>query len=199
MRAFRRHPIVAAVTTALVAVAAVAGPVQAGPAPWLTATPTSSRITLAAGGSVTVTITNTDRRASSSALTVTLARNPSSAPFAIVSDLCAGVILRPGASCTVEVGYFGPPPTTDNTAALTVASGKPMKATVTRVIEVGVTFADVCAARGGSVGYGGTITVSVRCSRSARGATGTQFSLRPYTTPRSRLWPASASTSDIRE
>ena len=159
MRAFRRHPIVAAVTTALVAVAAVAGPVQAGAAPWLTATPTSSRITLAAGGSVTVTVTNTDRRASSSALTVTLARSPSSAPFSIVSDRCAGVIVRPGGSCTVEVGYVGPPPTADQTAALTVASGKPMKASVTRVIEVGVTFADVCVARGGLAGHGGTITV----------------------------------------
>jgi len=159
MRAFLRNPVVAAVTTALVAVVAVAGAVQAGPAPWLTATPTSSRITLAPGGSVTVTVTNTDRRASSSALTVTLARNPSSAPFAIVSDLCTGVIVRPGRSCTVEVGYVGPPPTTDHTAALTVASGKPMKASVTRVIEVGVTFADVCAARGGLAGHGGTITV----------------------------------------
>ena len=159
MRAFRRHPIVVAVTTALVVLAAVAGPVQAGPASWLTASPTSSPIALAAGGSVTVTITNTDRRASSSALTVTLARSPSSAPFAIVNDLCAGMILRPGGSCTVEVGYLGAPPTTDHTAALTVASGKPPKASVTRVLEVGVTFADVCVARGGLAGHGGTITV----------------------------------------
>ena len=34
-----------------------------------------------------------------------------------------------------------------------------MKASVTRFIEVGVTFADVCAARGGLAGHGGTITV----------------------------------------
>ena len=50
-------------------------------------------------------------------------------------------------------------PTADHTAALTVSSGKPPKASVTRVIEVGVTFADVCAARGGLAGRGGTITV----------------------------------------
>lgn len=159
MRSFRQHPVVVAGTTALVVLAVVAGPVQAGPAPWLMASPTSSPISLAAGESVTVTITNTDRRTASSALTVTLARSPSTAPFAIVSDLCAGVILGPGGSCTVEVGYFGPPPTTDHTAALTVASGRPLKASVTRVLEVGVTFADVCVARGGSAGYGGTITV----------------------------------------
>lgn len=158
MRTFRQHPVVA-VTTALVILAALAGPVQAGPAPWLTASPTSSPISLAAGGSVTVTITNTDRRASSSALAVTLARSPSTAPFDIVRDLCAGVILRPGGSCTVEVGYTGSQPTTDHSAALTVSSGKPLKASVTRVLEVGVTFADVCRARGGSAGYGGTITV----------------------------------------
>lgn len=158
MRALRQRPVVA-VTTALIVLAAVAGPVQAGPAPWLTASPTSSPISLAAGTSVTVTITNTDRRTSSSALAVTLASRPSSAPFAIVSDLCAGVTLRPGGSCTVEVGYFGPSPTTDHTAALTVASGRPLKASVTRVLEVGVTFADVCADRGGLAGYGGTITV----------------------------------------
>jgi hypothetical protein len=159
MRAFRRHPIVAAVTTALVVAAAVAGPVQAGPASWLTGSPTSSPIALAAGGSVTVTITNTDRRTSSNALAVTLVSDPSSAPFAIVRDLCAGVILRPGESCTVEVGYLGPAPTADHAAALTVASGKPPRASVTRVIEVGVTFADVCVARGGLAGQGGTITV----------------------------------------
>ncbi|MEA2576853.1 MAG: hypothetical protein QOD78_441 [Chloroflexota bacterium] len=160
MRALRQHPVVVAVTTALVVLAAVAGPVRgAGPAPWLTASPTASPISLAAGESVTVTITNTDRRTASSALTVTLAKSPSSAPFAIVSDLCAGVILRPGGSCTVEVRYDGPAPTTDHTAALTVASGKPLKASVTRVLEVGVAFADVCVARGGLAEYGGTITV----------------------------------------
>ena len=69
------------------------------------------------------------------------------------------MILRPGESCTVEVGYSGPPPTADHTAALTVTSGKPLKASVTRVLEVGVTFADVCVARGGLAGYGGTMTV----------------------------------------
>ena len=159
MRAVRQHPVVVAVSTALVVLAAVAGPVQAGPAPWLSASPTSSPISLAAGGSVTVTITNTDRRASSSALAVTLATRPASAPFVIVSDLCAGVILRPGDPCTVEVGYLGPAPTTDHTAALTVTSGKPLKASVTRVLEVGVTFADVCLARGGLAGHGGTITL----------------------------------------
>ena len=159
MRAFRQHPVVVAATSALVVLAAVAGPVQAGPASWLTASPTSSPIFLAAGGAVTVTVTNTDRRTSSSALAVTLTRSPSSAPFEIVSDLCAGVILRPGGSCTVQVGYSGPPPTSDHTAALTVSSGRPLKASVTRVIEVGVTFADVCIARGGLAGNGGTITV----------------------------------------
>ena len=158
MRVFRRH-LAVAVTTAILVLATVAGPVQAGPASWLTASPTSSPIALAAGGSVPITITNTDRRASSSALAVTLARNPSSAPFAIVSDACSGVTLRPGESCTVEVGYSGPPPTTDHTARLTVASGKPLRASVTRVIEAGVTFADVCAARGGSASQGGTVTV----------------------------------------
>lgn len=159
MRAFRQHRVIVASTSALVVLAALAGPVQAGPAPWLTATPTSSPIPLEAGGSATLTITNTDARTSSSPLTVTLARNPSSAPFAIVSDLCAGLILRPGESCTVEVAYLGATPTADHTAALTVASGKPRKASVTRVLEVGVTFADVCVARGGSAGHGGTITV----------------------------------------
>lgn len=159
MRAFHRHPRVIAITTVLVVAAAVAGPVQAGVPPSLTASPTTSPIALAAGGSVTVTVTNTDRRASSSALAVTLARSPSSAPFAIVADGCAGVTLRPGGSCTVEVGYLGPPPTADQTAKLTVASGRPLKASVTRVIEVGVTFADVCVARGGIAGHGGTITV----------------------------------------
>ena len=158
MRTFRQHPVVA-VTAALVVLAAAAGPVQAGPAPLLTATPTSSPILLAAGGSVPVTITNADRRASSSPLVVTLATSPSSAPFSIVLDQCAGVILRPGGSCTVEVGYSGQAPTTDHTAKLTVTSGKPLKASVIRLIEVGVTFADICAARGGSAGYGGTITV----------------------------------------
>ena len=53
--------------------------------------------------------------------------------------------------------HLGPTPTIDQTAALTVASGKPLKASVTRVIEVGVTFADVCVARGGLAGQGGTI------------------------------------------
>jgi hypothetical protein len=159
MRAFRRHPGVVAATTALVILAAVAGPVQAGPASWLTASPTSSPIAVAPGGSVTVTVTNTDRRTSSSALGVTLARNPSSAPFVIVSDLCTGLILRPGASCTVQVGYDGPFPSSDHTASLTVSSGKPLKASVTRVLEVGVHFADVCVARGGSAAHGGTITV----------------------------------------
>ena len=156
MRALRQRSAVA-VTTALVVLAAVAGPVQAGPAPWLTASPTSSPIPVAAGGSATVTVTNTDRRVSSSALAVTL--SPSSAPFDIVNDQCAGVILRPGASCTVEVAYPGPSPVADHRTALTVTSGKPAKASVTRVFEVGVTFADVCVARGGSAGHGGTITV----------------------------------------
>jgi hypothetical protein len=159
MRAIHRHPRVIAVATALVVCAAVAGPVQAGPPPSLTASPTSSPIALAAGGSVTVTVTNTDRRAPSSALAVTLARSPSSAPFAIVSDQCAGVILWPGGSCTIVVGYLGPPPTTDHVAKLTVVSGRPLKASVTRIIEVGVTFADVCVGRGGLAGHGGTITV----------------------------------------
>ena len=106
-----------------------------------------------------MTITNSDRRASSSALVVTLAVRPADAPFAILNDRCAGLILRPGGSCTVEVGYLGARPTTDHSAALTVASGKPMKASVTRILEVGVTFAEVCAARGGAAGHGGTITV----------------------------------------
>jgi hypothetical protein len=158
MRAFR-HPGVVAVTSALLLAAASAIPVQAGPSPWLTASPTSSPIAVAAGGSATVTITNPDRRTSSSPLVVTLARNPSSAPFVIVSDLCAGVVLRPGASCTVEVGYDGPLPSSDHSASLTVSSGKPLKASVTRVLEVGVTFAHVCVDRGGSAGNGGTITV----------------------------------------
>lgn len=158
MRSRRQHPVVVAVTTALVVLAAVAGPVQAAPTT-LTASPTTSPISLAPGGSVTITITNTDRRASTSALAVTLARSPASAPFAIVTDACAGVILRPAGSCTVEVGYTGSTPTTDHSAALTVSSGRPLKASVTRAIEVGVSFADVCVARGGSAGHGGTITV----------------------------------------
>lgn len=159
MRASRQHRVVAAVSTALLVLAAVAGPVEAGSAPWLTGDPTSSPIALTAGGSVTVTITNTDRRASSSALVVTLARRPTAAPFTILDDRCAGLILRPGGSCTITVGYLGARPTTDHTASLTVASGKPVKASVTRVLEVGVTFADVCVARGGTAGHGGTITV----------------------------------------
>jgi hypothetical protein len=69
------------------------------------------------------------------------------------------VTLRPGESCGVEVGYTGAAPTSDHTAALTVSSGRPLKASVTRILEVGVTFADVCVARGGSSGHGGTITV----------------------------------------
>ena len=144
-------------------VAAVAGPVQArpaspaAPASVLIASPTSSPIALSAGGSVPVTVTNTDRRTSSSALTVTLVKNPASAPFVVESDSCVGSILAPGGSCTVVVKHLGSPPTIDQTAALTVASGKPLKASVTRVIEVGVTFADVCVARGGLPGQGGTI------------------------------------------
>lgn len=159
MRASRQHPVVVAVTTALILLTAVAVPVHAGPASWLTTSPTTSPIPLVAGSSVEITITNTDRRSSSSALAVTMANRPASASFAIVADRCAGVILPPGDSCTVEVGYFGPTPTSDHVAALTVTSGKPRKASVTSIIEVGVTFADVCVARGGSAGYGGTITV----------------------------------------
>ena len=158
MRAFRQHRVAAAVATALVVLAAVAAPAQAAPASWLAASGTSP-IVMAAGDSVPVMITNTDRRTPSSALSVTLARNPSSAPFAVVDDACTGLILRPGMSCTVEVAYLGPIPTADHVAALTVSSGKPMKASVTRVLEVGVTFADVCLARGGTPGLGGTITV----------------------------------------
>ena len=164
-RRCRRH-------TALIVVAALAGPVQAGPAAWLTS-PTPSRTVIAAGGSVSITITNTDRRTASSALSVTLAKNPSSAPFAIVSNLCAGVALPPGGSCTVDVAYLGPTPNADHTAALTVASGKPMKASVTRFIEVGVTFADVCVAHGGLAGYGGTIMSSDSVTW-VNGATGTR-------------------------
>lgn len=74
MRTPGRHPVVVAVATASLILAAVAGPAQAGATSWLSASPTSSPIALAAGGSVT--ITNTDRRASSSALAVTLASNP---------------------------------------------------------------------------------------------------------------------------
>ena len=161
VRSHATRRIVGIAATALI-VAAVAGPVQArpaspaAPASSLTASPTTSPIALAAGGSVTVTVTNTDRRTSTSALTVTLASNPSSAPFATV-DNCAGVVLPPGGSCTVVVKHLGPTPTIDQTAALTVASGKPLKASVTRVIEVGPAFADVCVARGGLAGQGGTI------------------------------------------
>jgi hypothetical protein len=159
MRASRQHRVVTAVSTALLVLAAVAGPVEAGPPPTLTADPSSSPIALTAGGSVTVTVTNSDRRASSSALVVTLAVRPATAAFAILDDRCAGLILRPGGSCTVEVGYRGARPTADHSAALTVTSGKPMKASVTRILEVGVTFADVCIAGGGTAGHGGTITV----------------------------------------
>lgn len=158
MRATRRHPVVA-VTMAIVVVAAAAGAVRAGPVAALTASPASSPIALVAGATVTVTITNADRRTTSTALAVTLVRKPSTAPFVIVADRCAGATLRPGGSCEVEVGYAGPRPTADQTAALTVSSGKPLKASVTRVIEVGVTFADVCVAHDGSAGQGGTITV----------------------------------------
>lgn len=159
MRALRQHPVVVAMTSALLVLPAVAGPVQAAPAPWLTASPTSSPIAIVAGGSAAITITNTDRRASTSALAVTLARSPASAPFANWIDGCTGTILRPGGSCTVEVGYAGPHPTADHAARLTVSSGKPVKASVSRVIEVGVTFAEVCVAQGGMAGYGGMITV----------------------------------------
>ena len=158
MRVVRRGSVVVAVTAALV-LAAVAGPVQAGGASWLTATPVSSPIALMAGESRTVTVTNTDRRASSSALTVTLAAKPSSAPFKVANDTCTGTVLAPGASCFVEVTFEGPAPTAaDQTAALTVASAKPRKASVTRILEVGVTFDDVCLARGGTPGDGDMIT-----------------------------------------
>lgn len=161
MRALRQRSAVA-VTTALVVLAAVAGPVQAAPTPWLAASPTSSPIALAAGASVTVTVTNTNARASSSALAVTLAVNPSNAPFAITSgNTCAGTVLPPGGSCTVEVRYDGPAPLADHRAALTVTSGKGLKGSVTRVIEVGVTFADVCVARGGSASNAGETTMTV--------------------------------------
>ena len=99
VRSHATRRIVGIAATALI-VAAVAGPVQAkpaspaSPASLLTASPTTSPIALAAGGSVPVTVTNTDRRTSSSALTVTLASNPSSAPFAIFSDSCAGWSCR---------------------------------------------------------------------------------------------------------
>jgi hypothetical protein len=158
MRVVRRGSVVVAVTAALV-LAAVAGPVQAGGASWLTATPVSSPIALMAGESRTVTVTNTDRRASSSALTVTLAAKPSSAPFKVANDTCTGTVMAPGASCFVEVTFEGPAPTAaDQTAALTVASAKPRKASVTRILEVGVTFDDVCLARGGTPGDGDMIT-----------------------------------------
>ena len=160
MRAFPRHPVAVSLAAAVVILAAVAAPVSAAaPTASLSASPTSSPIMVAAGGTTTVTVTNTDRRASSSPLVVTLARSPSTAPFAIVDDRCAGVALRPGQSCTVEVGYDGPPPTSDHDAKLTVTSGRPLKASVTRILEVGVTFADACAARGGTASVGGTITV----------------------------------------
>jgi hypothetical protein len=54
MRALRQRSAVA-VATALVVLAAVAGPVHAAGAPWLTASPTSSPIPVAAGESATVT------------------------------------------------------------------------------------------------------------------------------------------------
>ena len=158
MRTVRRQPGAAA-TAALIVLAAVAAPVQAAPAPWLTASPSTSPIAFAAGSSATVTVTNTDRRHSSSPLTVTLTAKPAAAPFFVASNGCAGMILRPGTSCTVTVGYDGPSPAADQTAALTVSSGKPSKASVTRIFEVGVTFTDVCVARGGTPGHGGTITV----------------------------------------
>ena len=159
MRASRRYRAAVAVTTALV-LAAAAGPVgAAAPTGWLSASPTASPIALAAGGSVTVTITNTDRRTSSTALTVSLATNPSDAPFAIANDGCAGRVLRPGDSCTVDVRYSGIKPSSDHAARLTVSSGKPAKASVVRIIEVGVSFEDVCIARGGTPSQGGTITL----------------------------------------
>jgi hypothetical protein len=159
MQASRSHRLAVGVATALLAVTVVAGPVQAGPAPWLTATPTASLIPLEPGSTVTVTVTNTDRRTASSALTVTLARNPTAAPFSIGADTCSGLILAPGRSCTIEVRYDGPLPGQDHRAALTVSSGKPAKASVTRTFEVGVSFGQVCQLRGGVAGHGGSITV----------------------------------------
>lgn len=55
MRALRQPPVVVAMTSAVLVLAAVAGPVQAAPAAFLTATPTSSPIAMAAGGSATIT------------------------------------------------------------------------------------------------------------------------------------------------
>src|SRR5690349_12621837 len=159
MRTVRPHRVIVAGAAALL-VAGFAGPVHAaGAATWLTASPTASKIQLAAGGSVVVTVTNTDRRATSAPLTVTLGRNPATAPFSIVANSCAGVALRPQGSCAVEVAYQGPAPTSDHAASLTVSSGKPMKASVTRILEVGVGFADVCVVRGGIAGYGGSVTI----------------------------------------
>lgn len=159
MRTPRTQRVAVGLATALLAAAVVGGPVRAGPSSWLAISPASSPIPLEPGGSVTLTVTNTDRRTSSSPLVVALARSPSTAPFAIGADGCTGLVLAPGRSCTVVVHYDGPKPARDERAALTVTSGRPAKASATRVLEVGVSFGDVCQARGGVATQGGSITM----------------------------------------
>ncbi|MEO6714437.1 MAG: hypothetical protein ABIM89_13535 [Mycobacteriales bacterium] len=100
----------------------------AGTVPLLSSNPTSTSagpIVLTAGSSRTISVSNADNSKSSSALVVTLTKNPSSADFAVTADGCSGVSLGPKKSCSVTVSYTGATPSAVETAQVIVSSKKP--------------------------------------------------------------------------
>ena len=94
----------------------------------LTMTPPSSSdapllVTAGAGGEVSVTVTNTDTKGSTSALKVELS---SSDPAFQVNGGCNAVALGAGKTCTFVVSYAAAAaPTQDATASVAVSSKKP--------------------------------------------------------------------------
>jgi VCBS repeat-containing protein len=90
---------------------------------------------LHSGSSQKITITNDDGK-STGALTVTLSKSPPTAGFMISSDLCSGVALGPNKTCSVTVSYPGAAPQATQTATLTVASKKPLVATVSSYFSI---------------------------------------------------------------
>ena len=90
----------------------------------LSCSSSSSPCVLAPGGAAqTVTFANLNGR-STTALTVALARSPSTAAFAIVSNSCSGVALGPRKTCQVSVEYTQAAPAQAQTATVTVATKK---------------------------------------------------------------------------
>lgn len=97
---------------------------QAAPAGTLQVTPSSTAASplVVPPSGVAVTVRNTDRRKSTSALVTVLS---SADPGYSTVDGCSGVALGPGKSCTVTVTYAGEAPWPSSRATLTVASKKP--------------------------------------------------------------------------